>query len=84
MAIKGGNGRWPEAEPTLARFEQVVLNEGFALLQVAVAHVRRAGLMETSHRDPFDRLLTAQAELEGLALVTADAKLAALGAQVIW
>jgi PIN domain nuclease of toxin-antitoxin system len=36
------------------------------------------------HRDPFDRLLVAQADVDGLALVTADGNLSAYGIELIW
>ena len=53
-------------------------------MPISLDHVRRAGLMQSPHRDPFDRLLAAQAEIEGLTLVTADARLASLGIPVLW
>jgi PIN domain nuclease of toxin-antitoxin system len=40
--------------------------------------------MQSPHRDPFDRLIAAQARIEDLTLVTADAKVAALCATVLW
>ena len=36
------------------------------------------------HRDPFDRLLVAQAQMEGLPLMTADAKIAKYDVEIIW
>jgi PIN domain nuclease of toxin-antitoxin system len=56
----------------------------FEVLPISLAHVRAAGLMSTPHRHPFDRLLLAQASIEGLTLVTADPKLVGLGAAVLW
>jgi PIN domain nuclease of toxin-antitoxin system len=41
-------------------------------------------LVPWHHRDPFDRLLVAQATSERLALVSADSRLAAYGAQLVW
>ena len=58
--------------------------EDFDLLPIAVGHARSAGLMLSSHRDPFDRLLAAQARIEGLTLVTADQRLQGLGAAWVW
>lgn len=46
---------------------------GFVGLPVTNAHAERAGLLPIGHRDPFDRLLVAQAISEGLVLITADA-----------
>jgi PIN domain nuclease of toxin-antitoxin system len=48
---------------------------GFELLDVTLPHVVRAAELPPHHRDPFDRLLIAQAQAEGLTLVTADAAL---------
>lgn len=57
---------------------------GFELLGITVDHVRMAGLTPHAHRDPFDRLLSAQATIEGLTLVSADVRLRALGAPCLW
>ncbi len=84
IAIKVGLGRWPEASGLLDDFEVAVMEEGFRLLYATVPHVRAAGLMSGPHRDPFDRLLAAQAMSEGLTIVTADAKIAGLGAACAW
>jgi PIN domain nuclease of toxin-antitoxin system len=46
---------------------------------ITLRHARAAGLLPPHHQDPFDRMLVAQAQLEGLTLVTRDRKLAAYG-----
>ena len=84
IAIKVGKGQWPEAKELLAEFESAIAAEGFEQLSITVPHVRLAGLMVSDHRDPFDRLLAAQAILDGLTLVTADGKLQALGVACLW
>ena len=84
IAIKVGIGKLPEAAELVANFEAAVWEEGFRVLPLTVPHVRLAGLMPSPHRDPFDRLLAAQAVIEGLMLVSSDAKMAGLGADVIW
>lgn len=78
MAIKVGRGNWPAAASLVDGFEAEIAVESFQLLPIAVAHVRLAGMMQHPHRDPFDRLLAAQAQLEGLTLVTADPKVQAI------
>jgi PIN domain nuclease of toxin-antitoxin system len=83
MAIKHGLVRWPEAEDLVMRFEEVMTLERFLILPMTVAHVRAAGLMPSPHRDPFDRLLAAQATLEGMTLVTVDPAVIALGAPTL-
>ncbi len=84
IAIKVGQGKWPEAGWLIGNFEREIGNEGFELLPIEVLHVRTAGLMQTAHRDPFDRLLVAQAASEGLTLVTSDRSLASLGVACLW
>ena len=84
MSIKVGLGRWDDARLIVDKFEEHVAIEAFTLLPIAVPHVRAAGLMQSPHRDPFDRLLAAQAIAEGLTLVTADTKVQSLGAQWLW
>ena len=84
MAIEVGIGKWPEAAALVDDFEAKIALPGFRLLPISVPHVRAAGLMQSPHRDPFDRLLAALAQIEGLTLVTADAKLASLGAPTLW
>jgi PIN domain nuclease of toxin-antitoxin system len=46
---------------------------GFRLLDVTAEHAMTAGRLPMHHRDPFDRMLVAQAQIEGLTLVTRDA-----------
>ena len=50
----------------------VVLEEGFEPLPITFDHAERAGSLPPHHRDPFDRMLVAQALAEGLTLVTHD------------
>jgi len=51
-------------------------SEGFASLSISAAHAELAASLPPIHRDPFDRMLVAQAQLEALVLVTADKALA--------
>ncbi len=84
IAIKVGLGKWPEAEPVLGNVEAHLDRLQFSLLPISIAHVRAAGLLRSPHRDPFDRLLAAQAQIEGLTLVTADAKVQVLAKDWLW
>lgn len=49
-----------------------VAADGFRELPIRGAHARAAGELPPHHKDPFDRMLVAQAQVEGLALVTVD------------
>ena len=84
MSIKVGIGKWPEAAELVDSFESQVASEHFGIVPILLTHCRSAGLMAAEHRDPFDRLLVAQAITEGLTLVTSDAKMASLGAPCLW
>jgi len=52
--------------------ERAIQEHDFEPLPITVAHAEWAGSLPQLHRDPFDRLLVAQAQLEGLVLVTVD------------
>lgn len=84
IAIKVGIGKWPQAQAVLLDFEAHMLRANFLMLPIQLSHARAAGLIVATHRDPFDRLLAAQAVAEGLILVTSDPQMPSLGAQVIW
>jgi PIN domain nuclease of toxin-antitoxin system len=56
----------------------------FIELPVSARHAIEAARLPPLHRDPFDRMLVAQARLEGLAVITGDPKIAAYGATVLW
>lgn len=65
-------------------FAYVVEADGFRVLDVDVASAIRAGQLPGHHRDPFDRLIAAQAVTLGGAVVTNDAAFAELGVDVFW
>ena len=56
---------------------------GFLQLPISVDHAERAPKLPSHHRDPFDRMLVAQAQIEALALVTADRALLPYDVEVI-
>ena len=75
LVIKRGLDR-PDfrLEPPLLR--QALLEAGWRELPVEAHHVLVVGQLPALHRDPFDRLLLAQAQADGLLLITADQQLA--------
>ena len=60
-----------------------VEDEGFLKLDISLFHGDQAGSLPDIHRDPFDRMLIAQAQAEGLELVTHDAMIRKYGIKVI-
>jgi PIN domain nuclease of toxin-antitoxin system len=63
--------------------EALVEDEGFTKLPISLFHAQQAGALPEIHRDPFDRMLIAQAQAEGLELVTADGIIPQYGVKVI-
>lgn len=65
-------GKLPEAELVATDVYATIEAEGFSPLAISVQHAQRAGSFGGTHRDPFDRLLAAQALLDDLTLVSND------------
>ena len=70
-AIKVGLGRLRLPDT----FESGVAESGFERLPIGFAHAEEVGELPLHHRDPFDRMLVAQARIERLTLVTHDRRL---------
>lgn len=84
MATKVRLGKWSEARPMAMSFDDVVIRNGFLPLSISPAHARVAGFLPGRHRDPFDRMLAAQAQVEQMPLVTADPAFRAFGTKTVW
>ena len=84
MAVKIANGKLT-LEGDLEHFlpEQMAEN-GFAILPIGIRHVARTVKLPFHHRDPFDRLIIAQALVEGLTVVSADRVFLKYGVRRIW
>jgi PIN domain nuclease of toxin-antitoxin system len=80
VAIKQGLGRLRLAEP----FAVTVAADDFTELPMTLAHAARLATLPPRHRDPFDRMLVAQALIEKATLVSKDRALAAYGVDVLW
>ena len=72
------------AADVVSRFNELVAADGFNHLAMNYLHSLRAGRYTHEHRDPFDRMLAAQAELEGAALVSCDPVIAQMGVRMLW
>ena len=77
-------GKLPGAGEVAADVAGAVAGQGFTSLDITIVHAQRAGRLAGDHRDPFDRMLAAQAQLEDLPLVTDDAVFDTLGVNRIW
>ena len=75
VAVKNGLGRTDfVVDPRLLR--RGLLENGYVELEVTGAHATAVDLLPPIHKDPFDRILVAQAQIEGLTLLTSDAMVA--------
>lgn len=84
IATKVRLGKFEDARPLASQFAEQVQAEGFQLLDVTAGHGERAGNFVVAHKDPWDRMLIAQAQIEGLILMTNDAELSKLDAVTLW
>lgn len=84
MAIKSGLGKLKLAMPVERYVVEQVAANGFRTLEMRLAHIGRVKSLPWHHRDPFDRLLIAQALEEDLPMVTADVAFRKYGVRRIW
>ncbi len=75
MGIKVAIGKLPLPESIDNYISSRMVKLGARSLEISVTHALRAAALPLHHRDPFDRMLIAQAQLENLTLVSADATL---------
>ena len=83
LAIKVNLGKL-DALALLTGLTQRVQKEGFTELPVTIEHATRAGLLPRHHRDPFDRLLVAQAQDLGIPILSADELLDRYDVKRLW
>lgn len=79
LSYKHRQGKLPAGAAIVASFGRQVAHLYASELTVSSPHTLAAGQLDWDHKDPFDRILAAQAMVEGLTLVTADEDLQAFG-----
>ena len=72
IATKHRIGKLPEAKELLEDYDGILQKARFDQLSITTAHALRAGLLPIQHRDPFDRMIMAQGELEQITVITYD------------
>jgi PIN domain nuclease of toxin-antitoxin system len=77
-------GRLPGATAVAEDVAGCVAGQGFEALAITLADAERAGRLPGPHRDPFDRMLIAQAQTRDLALVSNEALFDAYGVRRLW
>jgi PIN domain nuclease of toxin-antitoxin system len=84
LAIKVGLGRLKLPDPPRKLIPRVLREQAIRPLDVTHAHALAVAELPPHHRDPFDRMLVAQARLEKLAVVTGDPEIARYGVRIVW
>lgn len=84
VATKFRIGKLPDAALLAQDFEAVIAQQGFDELAISVHHARLAGEMNIAHKDPFDRLLIAQAQAEDMTLVSNEALFDGFAVKRLW
>lgn len=77
-------GKLPEIGDISDRFAFYVRKSGFQNLSISLEHALLAGQLPGPHKDPFDRMLIAQAKIEKLHMVTVDPAFKDYGIQILW
>lgn len=84
VTTKARIGKLPGALAVAADVPACIAGQGFVPLSISVQHAQLAGALPGPHRDPFDRMLIAQAQTERVAIVSSDEIFDAYGVQRIW
>jgi PIN domain nuclease of toxin-antitoxin system len=77
-------GKLRGGEPLVSDFAGVLQREAFHSLPISLDHAVRAGLLPGPHRDPFDRMLIAQAQVENAGLVSNEAIFDSYAVRRVW
>ncbi len=84
IANKFRTGKFPEATAILDLAKRNFQDFDWQLLPITLQHAQLAGSLAGEHRDPFDRILAAQAIVENMPVMTVDIQIRDLGAAVVW
>lgn len=84
IAQKVRIGKWAEMAPLIETMHERATEFGFDLIAITPAMARDAGMLDWSHRDPFDRMIAAVALQERVAVVSSDTAFDAVGVARVW
>jgi PIN domain nuclease of toxin-antitoxin system len=84
IATKVRLGKLPMALDLVDDLGSILVREGFQALAISVDHALRAGLLPGPHKDPFDRMLIAQSQAEGVPILSDDEALDGYGVRRLW
>jgi PIN domain nuclease of toxin-antitoxin system len=84
IATKHRIGKLPGVGAIIADLDAAITDQGFTGLPISLRHGQAAGSLPGPHRDPFDRMLIAQAMLENLILISNEQPFDAYGVRRLW
>ncbi|NDH05784.1 type II toxin-antitoxin system VapC family toxin [bacterium] len=84
IAIKIKLGKYPISVPYLTLITEGIDNNGFKILPIEPKHTAKLTTLDLHHHDPFDRLMAAQAMVEGISMVSADVAFDLYSVPRIW
>ena len=84
IAIKASLGRLDVPDPLDRFVSEHLFRNHIGVLPIQLSHALRVVALPQYHRDPFDRLLVAQAQVEGLSLLSSDKRFADYDVDVLW
>jgi PIN domain nuclease of toxin-antitoxin system len=84
VANKFRIGKWAEMAALAISFDEIMGAAGFVTIPVASSDASQAGLLKSDHRDPFDRLIAAQAIAGKMPVLSIDTAFDDLGAERVW
>jgi PIN domain nuclease of toxin-antitoxin system len=84
LQVKEGRGRLSLDLPLQSIVESQVRDNAMSVLNIERAHIWMSGKLPHLHGDPFDRMLVAQARIEGMKLVTADKDMKRYEVETLW
>ena len=84
ITTKARIGKLPGALDVASDVPGCIIDQGFSSLSISVEHAQIAGNLPGPHRDPFDRMLIAQAQAERIAIISIDDGLDGYGVTRIW
>ncbi len=84
IATKHRLGKLPHAGEAVHNLHALLRRARFEVVPITMAHALAAGELPGPHRDPFDRMLIAQGQVEGIAIITADSAFKQYPIEVVW
>lgn len=84
MRLKDNLGKLPSAQMLLADLDGYFAEQGFGLIDLSIRQADLAGRLPLHHRDPFDRMLIAQALLEGIPILSNERLFEDFGVRRLW